>query len=111
MGEVDLDQYIEKLSQAITDLDSASITATVGLLENSAPPGKTTQSLEEDIVELSRELANSIKDLVTAQKESPAALAKAAAVTASIIPRIADLAKQCAGIIYVSGMLISRFHH
>eukprot|EP01114_Cavostelium_apophysatum_P007404 TRINITY_DN194_c0_g1_i3.p1 TRINITY_DN194_c0_g1~~TRINITY_DN194_c0_g1_i3.p1 ORF type:complete len:2578 (-),score=946.84 TRINITY_DN194_c0_g1_i3:69-7802(-) len=97
MGEIDLDQFIEKVAQAIADLDAASISATVGLLENTAPPGKTTQSLEEDTVEMSRELATAIKDLVNSQKESPTALAKAAAQVANLIPKIADLAKQGAG--------------
>src|SRR5690606_11868306 len=44
-----------------------------------------------------RELATSIKDLVHAQKESPMALAGAAKVTSSQIPRMAEVAKQLAG--------------
>jgi hypothetical protein len=39
MNEIDLDECIERISAVITDLDSAAISATVGLLENTAPPG------------------------------------------------------------------------
>lgn len=53
--------------------------------------------LEEELVEVSRELATSIKDLVHAQRQSPTALAKAARVTAGWVPKIADIARQSAG--------------
>lgn len=97
MSEIDLDEYIDKISQAISELDAAAISATVGLLENTAPVGKTTQSLEEDVVQISRDLATSIKTLVHSQKESPLALAKAAKGTSHLIPKLAELSKQLAG--------------
>jgi talin len=97
IGEIDLEEAIQKISQAVSDLDQGLISSTVGLLENTAPANKTTQNLEEDLVEVSRNLAGSIKTLVQ-EKDSPVALAKAARATADFIPEIARIAAQIAGL-------------
>ncbi len=97
IGEIDLDEAIAKISQAVSELDQAMISSTVGLLENTAPPGKTSQLLEEELVDTSRNLAGAIKQLVS-EKESPVALAKAARNTADHIPQIAKIAQQIAGL-------------
>lgn len=97
VGEIDLEEAIEAISQAITELDSASISATVGLLENKPIPGKTAQNLEEDLVQISRTLAASIKNLVHPnQRSSPLALANAAKSTSAILVQLADQAKSLA---------------
>jgi len=88
-----LEDSVNKVSQAVSDLDQALISSTVGLLENTAPLGKTSQSLEEDLVESARNLASAIKTLVN-EKDSPMTLAKAARVTAEYVPAIANISTQ-----------------
>eukprot|EP01117_Protostelium_nocturnum_P014479 TRINITY_DN550_c0_g1_i1.p1 TRINITY_DN550_c0_g1~~TRINITY_DN550_c0_g1_i1.p1 ORF type:complete len:2591 (+),score=755.90 TRINITY_DN550_c0_g1_i1:291-8063(+) len=100
LGEADLDEFIEKVSASVADLDSAAISATVGLLENLAPKGKTTQSIEEEIVEQSRDLANGIRDLVVSQKESPASLVKAARDMSELISNLASSSKMAASTVH-----------
>lgn len=66
-------------------------------MENTATIGKTTQQLEEELIEITRDLATSIKNLVHAQRTSPSELAKAAKITANLIPKISNVAKESAG--------------
>ena len=96
LGEIDLDPFIERISHSILELDTASFNASVGLLET-PPSSKTAQMLEEELVNMSKDLANSIIELVRA-KESPATMGAAAKKTTDPISKMTDLAKQLAGI-------------
>ena len=59
-GDLDMDDSVTKVSHAISELDSASISATVGQLEDRSG-GQSPQDLEEGLVEISRRMAALIK--------------------------------------------------
>ncbi|GAM16912.1 hypothetical protein SAMD00019534_000870 [Acytostelium subglobosum LB1] len=94
----DIDESIEIIQQAVVDLDSASLNAAIGLLENTAPAGKTAQSCQEDLVEVSRELATAMKVFLAAPKENPANLGQSAKNTANLLPKIVNISKQLASL-------------
>ena len=96
IGEIDLEESINQVTLAISELDQATISATVGLLDNSAN-GKSSQQLEEELIEQSRSLASAIKSIISAQ-DSPINLAKAARATASMVPDLANTAIALASI-------------
>ncbi|EGG16302.1 talinB [Cavenderia fasciculata] len=94
----EIDESIEIIQQAVVDLDSASLNAAIGLLENTAPPGKTAQGCQEDLVEVSRELATAMKVFLAAPKQDPQNLGKSAKDTAHILPKIVSISKQLASL-------------
>eukprot|EP01119_Soliformovum_irregulare_P011517 TRINITY_DN2899_c0_g1_i3.p1 TRINITY_DN2899_c0_g1~~TRINITY_DN2899_c0_g1_i3.p1 ORF type:complete len:2521 (-),score=930.00 TRINITY_DN2899_c0_g1_i3:18-7580(-) len=96
VGQIDLDPFTELLAAAILELDTASFNASVGLLEASSS-SKTTQQLEEDLVNISKDLATSIVDLVRA-KESPSTIGLAAKKTTDPVTKMTDISKQLASV-------------
>ncbi|EGC38365.1 actin binding protein [Dictyostelium purpureum] len=94
----DLDESIEVIQNAVVDLDSATLAAAIGLLENTAPAGKTAQACQEELVEISRELASSMKTFLAAPKADPSNLGKSAKDTANILPKIVNISKQLASL-------------
>jgi hypothetical protein len=55
-----MDDSVTKVSHAISELDAASISATVGQLDDQSG-GQSPQDLEEGLVEISRRMAALIK--------------------------------------------------
>eukprot|EP01132_Coremiostelium_polycephalum_P006635 gene6635-8208_t len=94
----EIDESIEIIQNAVVDLDSASLNAAIGLLENTAPPGKTAQACQEELVDISRELATAMKVFLAAPKNDPSNLGKSAKETANILPKIVDISKQLASL-------------
>ncbi|EFA78109.1 talinB [Heterostelium album PN500] len=94
----EIDESIEIIQQAVVDLDSASLNAAIGLLENTAPAGKTATACQEELVEVSRELATAMKTFLAAPKVDPSNLGKAAKDTANILPKIVNISKQLASL-------------
>ncbi|KAM9956083.1 hypothetical protein ACTFIW_005939 [Dictyostelium discoideum] len=94
----DLDESIEIIQNAVVDLDSATLNAAIGLLENTAPVGKTAQVCQEELVDISRELATSMKTFLAAPKQDPNNLGQSAKDTANILPKIVNISKQLASL-------------
>ncbi|GAM22111.1 hypothetical protein SAMD00019534_052860 [Acytostelium subglobosum LB1] len=94
----DIDESIEIIQQAVVDLDSASLNAAIGLLENTAPAGKTAGKCQEELVEISRQLASSMKVFLAAPKDAPQNLGKSAKETAHILPKIVKVSKELASL-------------
>eukprot|EP01133_Synstelium_polycarpum_P004292 gene4292-5011_t len=94
----EIDESIEIIQQAVVELDSASLNAAIGLLENTAPAGKTAQACQEELVEVSRELATAMKIFLAAPKNDPQNLGKSAKDTANILPKIVNISKQLASL-------------
>ncbi|KAF2072336.1 hypothetical protein CYY_006349 [Polysphondylium violaceum] len=94
----DLDESIEIIQNAVVDLDSATLNAAIGLLENTAPQGKTAQACQEELVDISRELATAMKVFLAAPKNDPSNLGKSAKDTANILPKIVNISKQLASL-------------
>jgi len=97
-GQKELDEAIEAIQNASVELDAAALNAAIGLLENTAPAGSSLQKAQEDLVETAKELANGVKDVVTSAKASPEKLGLAAKATGTTVPKLATIAKQCAGL-------------
>ena len=81
----------------MSELDSASISATVGQLDDQSE-GKSQQDLEEELVETSRRIAAVIKNLVTTEKDSVQVFAKLTKNIADLVPQMAIVSIQKASI-------------
>ncbi|KAL6051699.1 hypothetical protein QOT17_019055, partial [Balamuthia mandrillaris] len=91
-GDKECKEAIDTIQRAIGDLDAAAINATVGLLDVDTR-GMTNQQCKEQLIALSRDLANVTGQLVTAAKSKPEDLGGAAIATTIVVPKIVDSAK------------------
>jgi talin len=89
----------EKAQEASNDLQNASLSAAIGLLENTAPPGKTFQEMQESMVGVAKEIAGAVKDFVVASKGSPQQTGAAARTLGDLMTKIQNTAKATASTI------------
>jgi len=87
-GVKECDLALENINGALTDIDSTLLQVAVGNLNHQAPPGKSHQDCQEDIINAARELTTTIQQVVNA-RNNPAALAAAAELAGTGVPRFA----------------------